>query len=76
VKASRADPPLPRALTTDDLRRVLAAPDRFATRGTRDLELVARSVDVIARANSAISEISDARTFDSGPTHHDYTQSS
>ncbi|MDX6707960.1 MAG: integrase/recombinase XerD [Solirubrobacteraceae bacterium] len=40
VKASRGDPPLPRALTANELRRVLAMPDRATTRGTRDLAIL------------------------------------
>lgn len=40
VKAGRGDPPLPRALTPEQLRRVLAMPDRATTRGKRDLALL------------------------------------
>jgi integrase len=40
VKASRGDPPLPRALTAQELRRVLAMPDRATTRGRRDLAIL------------------------------------
>jgi len=46
VKTSRGDPPLPRALSPSELRRVLAMPDRSTTRGKHDqalLELLAHA---------------------------------
>jgi integrase len=57
VKVNRGDPPLPRALTPDELRRVLATPDRGTTRGKRDLALL----EILARAGLRRAEAATVR---------------
>jgi hypothetical protein len=80
VTASRGEPPLPPSLTTDEPRRVLATPDRFTMRASRDPALHARYANVTGPANPAITDTSDARALDngpdSGPTNHHHPQSS
>ena len=57
VKVTGGDPPLPRALTADELRRVLSMPDRSTTRGIRDLALL----QLLARAGLRRAEAATAR---------------